>query len=312
MTNHPSQQLPTVFAGSKQLHFYFDPASGSYFQQKSAFDQSRSFFALALLPADGRPVMCSSSYVSILFCDGPAIVSIGGQKITCFAGNIFLIHSTCDFVVESKSGTEVYLALYKEELLDSLFLSQIADCPLIYSFFSLANCQNEFLYFDCGKELPIQHFAKVLQLELSGADNLSDKTVRCSTVLFLSNLHRVHRPYLVINESSMMKENLIGDILKYMADHYATATLTSTAAHFNYHPAYFSAMFQKKVLCSFTTKMQEMRLEQARRFLISTNFSVQDICESIGFHDKSYFYRCFKAAYSITPGEYRKKYATKV
>ncbi|WP_018213157.1 helix-turn-helix transcriptional regulator [Desulfitobacterium hafniense] len=302
-----SQELQRIPAVSKR-YFRFDPASGSFSQDKLLFEQSDALFALLLLPADGGPVNCSSSYVSIVFCDGPATVLVGEQKTTCFAGNIFLFRSGCNFVVKPKDGAEIYLALYKKEVFDNLFITQTADCPLIYGFFALANCTDEFLYFDCNREMPIQQFAKVLQLELSSTDNLSLKTVRCSTVLFMTNLNRIHRTHLVINESSMMKDNLIGDILKYMSDHFRTATLASTAAHFNYHPAYFSAMFQKKALCSFTTKMQEMRLEQARRLLVSTELAVQDISESMGFHDKSYFYRCFKTAYGLTPGAYRRKY----
>ncbi|WP_018305922.1 helix-turn-helix transcriptional regulator [Desulfitobacterium hafniense] len=308
MSTIPSRQLPNVLAASKQ-QFCFDPVSGSFSQDKLLFEQSDALFALLLLPAGDNPVHCSSSHVSILFCGGPATVLIGQQKTTCFAGNIFLFRSQCNFVVEPKDGAEIYLALYKKELFDSLFISMLADCHLIYSFFGLSNCKDEFLYFDCSREMPIQQFAKALQLELSNTDDLSVKTVRCSTVLFMTNLNRIHRTHLVINESSMMKDYLIGDILKYMSDHFTTATLASTAAHFNYHPAYFSAMFQKKALCNFTTKMQEMRLEQARRLLVSTELSVQNISESTGFHDKSYFYRCFKATYGLTPGGYRRKYA---
>ncbi len=290
-------------------HFFrFDQMSGSYYQQRSYFEQGLDSSVLTMLPADGIPVECFGSYINILFCDGPAVVSIGDQKIACFAGNIVLIRNECPFKVEPESRSAVYLAMYKKEMFDNLFYSQIADCPIIHAFFSLSNSQNEFLYFDCDSNMPIQHFAKALQLELVNTDDLSHKTVLCSTVLFMSNLNRVHRANLVITESSMMKENLIGHILKYMAEHYDTATLTSTAEHFNYHPVYFSTMFQKKALCSFTTKMQELRLEQARRFLASTEFSIQHICDSIGFHDRSYFYRCFKAAYGMTPSEYRKKY----
>ncbi len=291
--------------GMKNL-FYLDENTGCYIQTPAVFENSAELFALVLLPADGMPVRCSSSYMSILFCDEDAFVQIGAQKTFCFAGNIFLFRSKCDFIVEPKAGAVLYLALYKKEIFDTLFISQMGDCPIIYDFLNLNNCRNEYLFFDCSNRMPIYYFAKALQAELCGKDKLADKTVRCSTVLFLTNLHRIHRGNLVIRESSMMEEYTIGHILKYMSENYPTATLSSVAVHFNYHPAYFSTLFHQLAHCSFTTKLQEIRLEQARRMLASTRFDIQKICEGIGFKEKSYFYRSFKKAYGVTPGKYRR------
>lgn len=307
MSFQAASQIRRISNEKSSFFFHLNKTTGHYIQECTAFEKDHSLFALAALPTVGVPVHCFSTYISILFCHGDADVLIGGCKTTCFGGNIFLFRQGCNFIVEPQGGAEIYLALFKKELFDTLFFSQIADCPLIYDFFLLKDCDNEFLYFDCGNETPICFFAQALELELCSADSLTDKTVRCSTVLFLSNLHRVHRSNLVIAESSMMKNYKIGNILKYMADNYDTATLSSTAAHYNYHPAYFSTMFREKAYCSFTTKLHEIRLEQARRMLVATKLSIQHICDSIGFREKSYFYRCFKKAYGVTPGQYRKK-----
>lgn len=306
MSYQPSAQIQNILNGKHCDFFHFDKKSCCHIQQLSSFMLSSSLFALVSLPSNGMPVICSSSYISILFCQGNGSVIINGNKTVFFEGNIFLLRQGCDFIVEPETGSNTYMALYKKELFDALFLSQIADCPIIYDFFNIKGCKNEVLYFDCNSDMPLYHFSQTLMLELCSQDKLTDKTVRASTVLFLSNLHRVHRTNLVITESSMMKNYMIGNVLKYMADNYSTATLASTAACFNYHPAYFSVLFREKAHCSFTTKMQEMRLEQARRLLVSTNFTVQEISENIGFKEKSYFYRCFKAAYGVTPGQYRK------
>ncbi len=286
--------------------FYLDENTGCYIQQTAVFENSAKLFALALLPGSGIPVRCSGSYMSILFCEEDAFVQIGTQKTFCFAGNVFLFRSKCDFIVEPGDGAVLYLALYKKEIFDTLFISQMGDCPIIYNFLDLKNCRNEYLFFDCSNRMPVYYYAKALQAELCGKDNLADKTVRCSTVLFLTNLHRIHRVNLVIRESSMMEEYITGHILKYMSEHYSAATLPGVASHFNYHPAYFSALFRRLVHCSFTSKLREIRLEQARRMLASTSFDIQKICESIGFREKSYFYRSFKKAYGVTPGKYRK------
>ncbi|TCK98729.1 AraC-like DNA-binding protein [Natranaerovirga hydrolytica] len=306
MTYDASSILKPNKNHSKHSFFNFDITSQSYLQNDSELNNVPSLYSLLKLPLDGYPIHCSSSYISMLFVYGNVSVTINDQNIICLAGNIFLIRHQCQFTITSGKNAKVYVAHFKRELFDSLFYSQIVDCPLIYDFFMLDDCKNEFLYFDCTQEMFITHFAQSLQKELQQSDYLADKTVRCAIVLFLSNLHRIHRPNLVISESSMMKKYFIGNILKYMSDNYTTATLSSTAEYFNYNPAYFSTIFQKYAYCSFTQKMLEFKLEHARRLLITTNLTVQEISANIGFKEKSYFYRCFKKNYGVTPGQFRR------
>src|SRR5690554_5294752 len=97
-------------------NFSFDLDRNYYYHELTLFEKKDKLFDLLLLPREGSPVSCSSSYISILFCHGPAIVSVGNHKITCFTGNIILFHDQCDFVVEPKEEAKMYLALYKKEV----------------------------------------------------------------------------------------------------------------------------------------------------------------------------------------------------
>jgi two-component system, response regulator YesN len=51
----------------------------------------------------------------------------------------------------------------------------------------------------------------------------------------------------------------------------------------------------------------EKRMDQARKLLIDTNLSINEIAEKVGYINASYFYRVFKKANGVTPNEYRKK-----
>lgn len=294
---------------------YLDMSSNKYFKQIdnenvidcSFFDTSAIHYRLLKLPED-HPVHIGSSFFSIIFCEGYASVLVGDQEIFCFPGNILLFRNNCNFRVKAINGGQVHYAMFKEEMFNSLFFTDIADCPIIYDFFQLEDSRDEFLYFDCDDNMEICQFSKNLQSVMCHENNRDDKMVRCALVLFLTGLHQIHTKNLVINESSMMKDYLIGSILKYMADHCDTATLSKTAAHFNYHPAYFSSLFHKKAYTCFSIKLQQIRLEQARKYLISTSMTMEQICEKIGFREKSHFYRCFKSTYGITPGQFRNKY----
>lgn len=53
--------------------------------------------------------------------------------------------------------------------------------------------------------------------------------------------------------------------------------------------------------------LKEYRLRQAAYLLVHTERSVQQIGESCGFEDSSYFAKSFRALYQMTPTEYRRR-----
>lgn len=304
-------EINSISNGQSLSFFETDFDSKSYMYKHSHFSELNRLFVLLSLPMEGLPVHCMSNHVSILFCEGEMDVLAGECSISCVRGNILLFREGCSFVVTPKQGTAIYMACYKKEFFDNIFFSYISNYPAIYDFLILNNPKNEFLHFDCKSEAMLCHFSKTLMVELCSSDAQANTTVHCATILFLSNLQRFHSSNLVADQSRRVEEPLMVNILKYMVDNHTIATLTSTAANFNYHPAYFSSMFKKKTGCSFTKKMLEIRLEHARRLLISSNLSTQEIYERIGFQEKSYFHRCFKSVYGTTPIQYRKNFQSR-
>ena len=52
--------------------------------------------------------------------------------------------------------------------------------------------------------------------------------------------------------------------------------------------------------------IQILRLETAKEKIKSGNFKISEISALCGFKDASYFTRCFKKRYGMTPTEYAK------
>ncbi len=122
------------------------------------------------------------------------------------------------------------------------------------------------------------------------SDNFCTATLLLLVIL-MSQLDRNHIPYLVIHDSSMMQCYDEGKILKYLSDNFCTATLSSTAEYFNFHPAYFSTLFKKLFHQSFSKKLLSLKLEHAKRLLITTNLTTT--AEYFNFHP-AYFSTLFK------------------
>lgn len=53
--------------------------------------------------------------------------------------------------------------------------------------------------------------------------------------------------------------------------------------------------------------IRRVRLERAAMLLAAEHLSVAEVAYQVGFDDSSYFSKCFRRQYAITPSEYRKK-----
>ena len=82
-------------------------------------------------------------------------------------------------------------------------------------------------------------------------------------------------------------------------------TLEEVANHVHLNPAYFSSLFKQSTGSSFKEYLNMVRIEESKRLLANTDYSVIDIAVASGFGDQSYFCRVFKKYTGLTPRQYR-------
>lgn len=76
----------------------------------------------------------------------------------------------------------------------------------------------------------------------------------------------------------------------------------------HYHPAYYAAWFKKVTGKSPSTYIQNIRLEEAKRLLKETSWSISSIAQEVGFEYPSSFTRWFVQWQGVTPQSYRKTF----
>lgn len=81
----------------------------------------------------------------------------------------------------------------------------------------------------------------------------------------------------------------------------------SIAKVFGISPGYVSKLARKYHDTDFMGVVNEFKLGQAAMLLSSSDLSIPEIAESTGFKYTSYFFRCFRKYYQMTPKEYREK-----
>ena len=94
-------------------------------------------------------------------------------------------------------------------------------------------------------------------------------------------------------------------ILYISANFSSNLTLESVAAHVHLNPDYFSSVFKQSTGSSFKEYLNMVRIEESKRLLGNTDYSIVDIAIAVGFEDQSYFSRVFKKYTGLTPRQYR-------
>ena len=110
-------------------------------------------------------------------------------------------------------------------------------------------------------------------------------------------------------EIGMKTEDVDGmwqELSEYIDKNLSTElTLSALASKYFYNPSYFSRVFKEKFQMSFVEYVNRKRIAHAMELLSESALSVEDICQRVGFYDRSNFYHAFSKYTGNTPSEYR-------
>lgn len=101
-------------------------------------------------------------------------------------------------------------------------------------------------------------------------------------------------------------------VLKYIQDHFRTTSLQETAEYFHYEPSYLGKQIKQVTGKNYTEIIREMRIEEAKRLLRDTDMSMMEVALAAGFDSRVNFFRSFRTAMGVTPGDYRKESDIKI
>ena len=70
--------------------------------------------------------------------------------------------------------------------------------------------------------------------------------------------------------------------------------------------SYLCRIFKRKTGMSPVQYLMNIRVEEAKKLLISTDMRIKRVTNEVGFNDISYFCAVFREKVGITPDEYRR------
>ena len=99
---------------------------------------------------------------------------------------------------------------------------------------------------------------------------------------------------------------IVKNAIQYISRNFSTPlTLEAVASFVHLNPAYFSTLFKQSTGSTFKEYLNMVRIEEAKRLLNNTDYSLIDIAIAIGYDNQSYFSKVFKKYTGLSPTKYR-------
>jgi AraC-like DNA-binding protein/mannose-6-phosphate isomerase-like protein (cupin superfamily) len=128
------------------------------------------------------------------------------------------------------------------------------------------------------------------------------------TRIFLHILRKWHQNNMMpAIEQGGEQYRMMQTAVAYIASNYTDLTEDDVAAACGMSRSYFSRTFSRAMQIGFSAYVTGVRLREAERLLLTTDQSVTEIAEAVGFSTISYFISKFRAIHGVTPARYRAK-----
>lgn len=94
-------------------------------------------------------------------------------------------------------------------------------------------------------------------------------------------------------------------VIRYVYEHlYEPCRLEPIAEAVKLHPTYLSFLFKTEVGVNFTGYVRSQKMEEAKKLLLNTGYSISQIAEMLGYNSLSYFSKVFTAYFNANPRKF--------
>lgn len=235
-----------------------------------------------------------------------------GRDITFARGDLCLIDKNClhqDYLF-SEPAVILFLGIANDmftEIMDENITTQKIIAFLQSALLKQKDLQ-QYLHFRPGSDAAseLEECLFLLIKELYGGDT-GTSYIRKGLLL------RIFRILSTKYEFSLSKEQRITmnwivfeEISEYIQNHYKNVTIQELVDVFHFQEDYFNRLIKSKTGLTYSAYLQQIRLEHAANLLAASRKGIDEIAETVGYHNKGYFYKIFQEKYGMTPSKYRK------
>lgn len=250
------------------------------------------------------PVHWHNEVEIIYLKSGKLRISIEEEVFDALPGDVFFVNSKELHFMESEDmAVEYYTILFPlefisfqtEDMLEREVLKPLRGGKLLLAkSIKGKNCL-----------MQIENYLKEMIL----ANTVKDTHYQLRTrILLLQIMEELMKEECLQYASFRSASDLQRDMISYIQKHYMEKiTLQMLAEEFHLSEKYVSRYFKEHFAISFMQYVGHLRMTKAKTLLDSSDLSITEVALSCGYPSVNLFIRSFKAAYQMTPLQYRKK-----
>lgn len=252
-------------------------------------------------------------YIELTYVvEGEFRQKILGKDITFTKGDLCLIDKNClhqDYLF-SEPAIILFLGIANDmfaEIMDENITTQKIISFLQSALLKQKNLQ-QYLHFKPGIETAseLEECLYLLIKELYEGD-IGTSYIRKGLLLRIFRIISTKYDFSLSKEQRItMNWIVFEEISEYIQTHYKDITIQELVNVFHFQEDYFNRLIKSKTGLTYSAYLQQIRLEHAEHLLLSSEKSIDEIAENVGYHNKGYFYKIFQEKYGMTPSRYRK------
>jgi AraC-like DNA-binding protein len=111
----------------------------------------------------------------------------------------------------------------------------------------------------------------------------------------------------VVEDLRLKDEPLLAEVFGFIEEHYGERiSLQDVARAVSLTPGHLTTVVRRKTGRTVLEWITERRMAEARRFLVETDLSVEEVGRRVGYGEPTYFVRSFRRAHGVTPLGWRR------
>lgn len=245
-------------------------------------------------------------YIEILYgVDCDAIVWHNGEETPLNSGDLIIINSKKPHDVYSKHRKSKYIVIkFMPQILYAAEQS-VFEFKYIMPFLADTGQYNNLFKAEVLKNSNIPTIMNDIMDEWNKKNYGYEIALRIYVnriVLWLLRKWNSDNPQPAESYGTM---KIIQKVFEYVQKNFQNANLETVAGELGLSYSYLSRIFKRVIKKSFSEYVNYIRITEAQRLLASTEKSITEIAQDVGFSTASYFIDTFKKQVHVTPLKFR-------
>lgn len=233
---------------------------------------------------------------------------IDNKEITLQKGELIFLNQYITHEIKASNRDDIIINfIIRPEFFD--YIITVLDNENIISKFLLTTLytdydEGEYLYFKVSQRKDIQDLVEKIITELYTNSIMKKATIKLLVGLLLVELIKNSQDIEIYSIDNYEKM-LVLQSLKYIEENYNEATLLELSEKLKQPDYKLSKLLKKHTKMTFKELLQGKKLSKAIELIKSTDCSIAEMLEIIGYENPTHFYKIFKNKYGMTPREYK-------